>query len=159
MSHTYEYPRAALTVSTASLIHQLSVNAELAAPGGGKHRAVTHPSNAVLPIANYIDTWIAAKQVRDHVLPTTLAGDEEFLRRVNLDLKGAVPAVNAGFYIIVLGRYRKLMLGKQRADDFAHGDPPLGRDDRLGERHRIAGLAGEHRDVRMDFGLVVTPRE
>ena len=88
---TGDCPRATLTVSTASLIHQLSANAEAVAPTGGKHRAVTHPSNVTLPVANYIDTWIAAKQARDHVLPTVIAGDEEFLRRVTLDLTGQIP--------------------------------------------------------------------
>jgi hypothetical protein len=74
---------------------QLSANAELVtASNGGKHRAVGKPIRGkhTLPIANFVDTHIAATQARDGIEPTVLAGDEEFLRRVHLDLTGAIPA-------------------------------------------------------------------
>jgi Protein of unknown function (DUF1549)/Protein of unknown function (DUF1553) len=73
----------------------LSQNAELIAPtaGAGKRRSVTKPVGGFksLPIANFIDTHIAAKLQKESVSATDLAGDEEFLRRITLDLTGAIP--------------------------------------------------------------------
>lgn len=73
----------------------LSQNAELIAPtaGGGKRRSVTKPVGGfkALPIGNFIDTHIAAKLAKESVSATDIAGDEEFLRRVTLDLTGAIP--------------------------------------------------------------------
>lgn len=76
----------------ASVARSLSAAAEAVAPSAvaGRRRASLPPAGA-LPVANYVDTWIAAKQVRDGVKPTALAGDAEFLRRVSLDLTGQLP--------------------------------------------------------------------
>ena len=80
------------TVDRAALYHVLSQNAEsLSSPG--KRRSVRGPSGpgGPLAVANFIDSHIGAKQTKDGVIPTALAGDEEFLRRVTLDLTGAIP--------------------------------------------------------------------
>jgi hypothetical protein len=82
-----------------SLYRTLAANSQnfafvpTAAPASSKRRAVGKPvfSPRELPVANFIDTHIAAKQKRDGVYPTTIAGDEEFLRRVYLDLTGTIP--------------------------------------------------------------------
>lgn len=65
--------------------HALSVAAEAVAPG--RRRAVGPPASA----ANFIDLDVFAKMKQDGVLPTRLSSDEEFLRRVTLDLTGAIP--------------------------------------------------------------------
>jgi hypothetical protein len=44
------------------------------------------------PAWNYIDEQVNAKLKRLHVLPSKLSGDEEFLRRVSLDLIGLPPS-------------------------------------------------------------------
>ncbi len=71
----------------------LSANAEIVASSSSRRRAVGKPIGgyASLPIANFIDTHIAAKMIKDNVPPTVIAGDEEFLRRVYLDLTGNIP--------------------------------------------------------------------
>ena len=74
----------------------LSANAEAVAPtaAGGKHRAVGKPPNSglrTLPVANFIDTHVGKKLTEQKVSPTDIAGDEEFLRRVHLDLTGTIP--------------------------------------------------------------------
>lgn len=74
------------------LYHQISMRTE--AVSGGRRRAVEPPSNTGTPplvIANFIDTHVAAKQKADGVKATVIAGDEEFLRRVTLDLTGQIP--------------------------------------------------------------------
>ena len=84
-----------------SLYSSLSLNAELVAPTavGSRRRPVAgqpgSPSAGTIPIVNFIDTQIQAKLTRDHVVPTQLAGDEEFLRRVTLDLTGQIPDATA----------------------------------------------------------------
>ena len=72
---------------------QASTNAELAAPSTSRRRSAGKPSTPyiALPIANFIDTQVAAKLVKDSVAPTEIAGDQEFLRRVYLDLTGTIP--------------------------------------------------------------------
>lgn len=75
----------------------LSANAELVATAtGGKQRSVGKPTRPryTLPIANFIDTHIAAKLSKGGVEPTVLSGDEEFLRRVTLDLTGMIPTAS-----------------------------------------------------------------
>lgn len=59
---------------------------------GEKRRAVRVPGNSTLPVANFIDTHISAKLVADKIVPAAVAGDEEFLRRVSIDLTGRIPA-------------------------------------------------------------------
>jgi len=80
------------------LERSLAANAEAVAPSststGGKRRSVGRPpASAVrqLPVANFIDTHIGAKLSKDGISPADVAGDEEFLRRITLDLTGAIP--------------------------------------------------------------------
>lgn len=78
----------------------LAANAEAVAPSvvptaaGGKSRAVAKPTPPVitqLPVANFIDTHIGGKLFENNIQHAAIAGDEEFLRRVTLDLTGAIP--------------------------------------------------------------------
>lgn len=77
------------------LYRSLAQNAEQVAPsaGSGRRRAVGKPAGGFkpLPVANFIDTHLAAKLAREGVSATELAGDEEFLRRVTLDLTATIP--------------------------------------------------------------------
>ncbi|HXH37389.1 MAG TPA: DUF1549 domain-containing protein, partial [Thermoanaerobaculia bacterium] len=77
----------------ASLYHQLSVTAEAVAPSSGRHRAVEPPSGGdVYPISvNYIDDEIFGKMKTDGIVPSALSSDDEFLRRVTMDLTGQIP--------------------------------------------------------------------
>jgi len=75
-----------------------SVAAESVAPS--RRRSVGAPGSPApkLTIVNYIDTRVQDKLARDGVVPTSMASDEEFLRRVSLDLTGVIPdaaSVNA----------------------------------------------------------------
>src|SRR6476619_6351836 len=70
-------------------IHQLSLATESVAPS--KRRAVTPPASTTLPVTNFIDTDLSAAMSKDGIVPTALSGDEEFLRRVSLDLTGQIP--------------------------------------------------------------------
>ena len=86
-----------LNRSLAPIYQQLSAVAEAVAPGG-RHRAVTTPppSAIVYPQAvNFIDTEIFGKMQKDGIAPATLSSDEEFLRRVSLDLTGQIPSTAA----------------------------------------------------------------
>jgi hypothetical protein len=84
------------------LWHTLSVRAEALAPSATANAAATGRVHAVLPPsrppvptyqpANFIDDEIFGKMVRDGILWTVASGDTEFLRRVTLDLTGAIPA-------------------------------------------------------------------
>ncbi len=56
-----------------------------------RRRAVRIPNGTTLAVANFVDTHIGAKLVASAVTPAAVAGDEEFLRRVTLDLTGAIP--------------------------------------------------------------------
>ena len=76
----------------AALYHRISASAEAVAPTPtipGRRRSVGQPGS--LPVANFIDTYIGAKLQKSGVIPTAIAGDEEFLRRVMLDLTGEIP--------------------------------------------------------------------
>jgi hypothetical protein len=59
--------------------------------GDSRRRAVRVPGSSVLPVANFIDTHISAKLVANGIAPAAIAGDEEFLRRVTIDLAGRIP--------------------------------------------------------------------
>ncbi|HEX9406944.1 MAG TPA: DUF1549 domain-containing protein, partial [Thermoanaerobaculia bacterium] len=73
-----------------SLYHQLSVATEAVA--SGRQRASQPPKGPTFPpVVNFIDTDIFSKMRQNGVVPTTVAGDEEFLRRVTLDLTGQIP--------------------------------------------------------------------
>jgi hypothetical protein len=73
----------------AALYHQLSVTTEAVAPT--RRRAVDTPKTIFPATVNFIDTEVFNKMRTDGIVPTTLAGDEEFLRRVTLDLTGQIP--------------------------------------------------------------------
>lgn len=78
----------------ASLYHQLSVRAEAVSPSG-RRRAVD-PGTPAPPIdypvsVNYIDDEIFGKMKTDGIPPAALTTDEEFLRRVTIDLTGQIP--------------------------------------------------------------------
>jgi hypothetical protein len=60
--------------------------------GDSRRRAVRIPSLGTLPVANFIDTQIGAKLAASGISPAAPAGDEEFLRRVTLDLTGTIPS-------------------------------------------------------------------
>lgn len=61
-----------------------------------RRRAVRIPSQpSNLPVANFIDTEIGARLSANSIAPAAIAGDEEFLRRVTLDLTGTIPTTAA----------------------------------------------------------------
>ena len=72
--------------------HSVSIAAEAVAPSG-RRRATNPPAGTgpKMPVVNFIDTDVLAKMTADGVTPTSLSGDEEFLRRVSLDLTGQIP--------------------------------------------------------------------
>jgi len=74
----------------AALYHQLSVTTEAVAPTT-RHRASEPPKSIFPATVNFIDTEVFNKMRQDGVAPTNIAGDEEFLRRVTLDLTGQIP--------------------------------------------------------------------
>jgi hypothetical protein len=76
----------------AGVYHQLSVTAEAVAPSG-RHRAVGPPSGGVSYPAsvNYIDTEIFGAMRTAGIQPAAISSDEEFLRRVTIDLTGQIP--------------------------------------------------------------------
>ena len=89
--------------SQRELWHVISRNAELVAPSGKeseattskpKRRAVAPPPASTFPTRNFIDSEIFGKMVRDKIRWTTPATDEEFLRRVTLDLTGQIPTAD-----------------------------------------------------------------
>ncbi|HEV7768220.1 MAG TPA: DUF1553 domain-containing protein [Thermoanaerobaculia bacterium] len=62
------------------------------ASGDSRRRAVGKPaSGGTLPVANFIDTHVGAKLSTAGIVPAQLAKDEEFLRRVTVDLTGTIP--------------------------------------------------------------------
>jgi hypothetical protein len=78
----------------ADAVHLASVTAEAVATS--RHRAAAPPGGAAPggpfpPAANFVDTDLFAAMRKDNVVPTQLASDEEFLRRVTLDLTGQIP--------------------------------------------------------------------
>jgi hypothetical protein len=76
----------------ASVYHQLTVIAEAVAPSG-RHRAIGVPSGgATYPASvNYIDNEIFGAMRTAGIQPAALSSDEEFLRRVTIDLTGQIP--------------------------------------------------------------------
>ncbi|MGH9460500.1 MAG: DUF1549 domain-containing protein, partial [Vicinamibacteria bacterium] len=72
--------------------HTASLNAEtLAASSRRRSVAPGQPGMPAIPQVNFIDTWVFAKAAKDNVALTTLSSDEEFLRRIYLDLTGVIP--------------------------------------------------------------------
>ncbi len=56
-----------------------------------RRRGVQQPPSGGFVARNFIDDEIFGKMLRDKVLWTSRSGDEEFLRRVTLDLTGEIP--------------------------------------------------------------------
>jgi hypothetical protein len=52
----------------------------------------TKATSAPVPRHNFVDQHIFAKMERDHVPHAALTSDNEFLRRVTLDLTGRIPS-------------------------------------------------------------------
>ena len=75
--------------SPREVVHQLSAASEAVAPS--RRRAVLPAKGGPPPSTNFIDTEIFGKMQTDGVVPTAVSGDEEFLRRVTLDLTGRIP--------------------------------------------------------------------
>jgi hypothetical protein len=90
--------------SQEARVREVSRVAELVAPGAAissstiavdalvspaRRRATTPPSSTVA--VNYIDTILLSRMKQDGVVATGMATDDEFLRRVTLDLTGAIP--------------------------------------------------------------------
>jgi hypothetical protein len=69
---------------------ELSRNAETLAASQPRRRAVTPPKQTYQP-RNFIDSEIFGKMARDGIRWTHPSSDEEFLRRVSLDLTGQIP--------------------------------------------------------------------
>lgn len=107
--------------SPREIWHQLSVTAETVAPAGGRHRAVTPPAAPPLTFTprNFVDTEIFGKMVTDKVRWTAPSTDEEFLRRVTLDITGAVPDTDTvkSFVADTSTGKRDLMIEKLLASD------------------------------------------
>lgn len=85
--------------SPREMWHELSRQAELIAPSdlvqknnatGGRRRAV-QPPKVNWQAKNFIDDEIFAKMAKDGIKWTVPASDEEFLRRIYLDLTGQIP--------------------------------------------------------------------
>lgn len=78
----------------AARFHNLSAVTEAVTNSGGRRHTVAPPPRAAItyPVAvNFIDSEIFAKMKKDGIAPAPLSGDEEFLRRVTLDLTGQIP--------------------------------------------------------------------
>lgn len=74
----------ALVLLVAGVVH---------AAGESRRRAVGKPvSGGTLAIANFIDTHIGAKLKEAGIQPAAISRDEEFLRRVSIDLTGSIPS-------------------------------------------------------------------
>jgi hypothetical protein len=76
----------------ASLNHQLSVVAEAVAPSGRRRSSEPPAGSISYPVSvNYIDDEIFGKMKTDGIRPAPISTDEEFLRRVTIDLTGQIP--------------------------------------------------------------------
>jgi hypothetical protein len=76
------------------LWHRLSQNAEAVSPSAtstSRRHAANPPKGSSFVAKNFIDTEIFGKMVRDGIVWTTAASEQEFLRRVTLDLTGEIP--------------------------------------------------------------------
>jgi uncharacterized protein DUF1549/uncharacterized protein DUF1553 len=77
--------------SAPEMWHRLSQRAEAVAPSPSRRRVSNPPKGDPFVAKNFIDTQIFGKMVRDGILWTARSSDEEFLRRVTLDLTGEIP--------------------------------------------------------------------
>jgi hypothetical protein len=76
--------------SAPEMWHRLSERAEAVAPSS-RRRATNPPVGDPFVAKNFIDSEIFGKMVRDGIVWTSRASDQEFLRRVTLDLTGEIP--------------------------------------------------------------------
>ncbi|HXG58119.1 MAG TPA: DUF1549 domain-containing protein, partial [Thermoanaerobaculia bacterium] len=81
---------------SAAMYRSVSATAEMVAPsgtGGGRLRAVgVAPAGSAFPReVNFIDRHLFGAMRSAGIVPAPIAGDEEFLRRVTLDLTGTIP--------------------------------------------------------------------
>ena len=77
--------------SAPEMWHRLSQRAEAVAPTPSRRRVSNPPKGDPFVAKNFIDTQVFGKMVRDGILWTARSSDEEFLRRVTLDLTGEIP--------------------------------------------------------------------
>jgi hypothetical protein len=117
--------------SAAELFHELSEHAELVVPSmhatatattaSSRNRAAAPPVQPPLTFTakNFIDDEIFGKMVKDNVRWTSASTDEEFLRRVTLDLSGAIPdaATVKAFVADTSAGKRDAMIDKLLASD------------------------------------------
>jgi Protein of unknown function (DUF1553)/Protein of unknown function (DUF1549) len=76
--------------------------------GDSRRRAVGKPaSGGTLAVANFIDTHIGEKLKAAAIQPAAIAKDEEFLRRVTIDLTGTIPSPAAVDTFLADGRTDK----------------------------------------------------
>ncbi|MBI1745417.1 MAG: DUF1553 domain-containing protein [Acidobacteria bacterium] len=71
--------------------YPMSVSKPLRSPAQGK-QADSRRGLGVIPRRNFIDDFIFDKMDQDGVVPAPLSPDEEFIRRVYLDLTGRIPS-------------------------------------------------------------------
>lgn len=57
----------------------------------GRNRPAIRDGSSPIPRRNFIDEELFATMERDGIKPTVIASDQEFLRRVTLDLTGRIP--------------------------------------------------------------------
>jgi len=72
--------------------HAASTTAELVAPS--RRRGVVAPANPAAsfpPAINFVDSDLFSAMQQSGIAPAPLASDEEFLRRISLDLTGQIP--------------------------------------------------------------------
>lgn len=87
-------PRAFRSAET--MFHELSGRAELVVPSAtapSRRRVAVPPAQPPLTFTakNFVDDEIFGKMVKDNVRWTSASADAEFLRRITLDLTGAIP--------------------------------------------------------------------
>ncbi|HYI11925.1 MAG TPA: DUF1553 domain-containing protein [Thermoanaerobaculia bacterium] len=82
------YRRQAVVAVIVSTLFTLSPIA------ASRRRAVDRPAAGPLPVVNYIDAEVSRKLASSRIEPAAVSGDEEFLRRVTLDLTGTIPLAN-----------------------------------------------------------------
>jgi hypothetical protein len=99
-----------LLLLLASVVH---------ASADSKRRAVRVPALGTLPGANFIDTHIGNKLAANGMTPAAVAGDEEFLRRVTLDLTGTIPTSSDVLTFLADTRVDKRA---KKIDDLLHSD-------------------------------------
>jgi hypothetical protein len=98
----------------------LVVAGVLHAAADSRRRAVGKPvSGGSLAVANFIDTHIGAKLTEAHITPAAIANDEEFLRRVTVDLTGTIPSPADVTAFLADARTDKRAL---KIDDLLHSD-------------------------------------